>query len=151
MNETEIKAALLKVCETYGKLFAARLEQLYRNETRHFTSGNFLKTLSPGMQATSKSLPYGWKSLEQFWIANPHFAPTGIFEQVENTSKLATSIGKQKFMVFPSVYASMMSLSKLFSLRNNNFGTWFSTDPIKIEAYNKELDAIIPRIVRTFN
>jgi hypothetical protein len=48
MTDTEILQGLTKVKEVYGLAHAQRLEQLFRIETSHFKSGNFLICLSPG-------------------------------------------------------------------------------------------------------
>jgi hypothetical protein len=143
VTASDLILALRKVSEIHGLPFAKRIEQLYRNETAHFKSGNFLKTLSAGMQATKATLPYGWTSLGEYWKANPHYAPTSVFKQVENTSKLAKSIGVQTFMVFPTVEASMMSISH--KLRDGSVGAWFSTNKTLQLKYEAELDKIIPR------
>ena len=139
---------LLKVQELYGKDFAQRLEKLYRNETAHFKSGNFAITHAPGMEAFGDTLPYGWVQLSDYWRMFPQYAPTHLHSQVENTSALAkASKNPKRFLVFPSVEASMMSVSYLIKLRSSNFGTWFSRNPTQIANYNKVLDTIKPRLI----
>jgi len=145
VSDNDIINAFKVAVSKYGKAHAARIEQLFRNETRHFKSGNFLTTLSPGMQATAPLLPYGWRSLDIFWTLNPQYAPTGIHIQTENTSALAKSIGAQKFMIFPTIEGAVMSVCELIKLRGGNAGTWFSNDPELQKRYNEELDKIIPR------
>lgn len=148
--DSEIIAALQAVSVIYGRPFAARIEELFRNETAHFKSGNFQITLSPGMQATTGILPYGWNSLAQFWKDNPGFAPTGIHIQNENTSALAKASGAKQFMVFPTIMASIMTVAKLISLRGGDAGTWFSTHPDLEHKYDAVLDTIIPKFVYTY-
>ena len=139
---------LLKVQELYGKDFAQRLEKLYRNETAHFKSGNFAITHAPGMEAFGNDTPYGWIQLTEYWKINPQYAPTHLHSQIENTSALATASKKPKrFLVFPSVEASMMSVSYLIKLRGSNFGTWFSKNPKAIADYNLILNSIKPRLI----
>jgi hypothetical protein len=149
MLEKEIELGLLKVKEVYGLAHAKRLEQLFRNETSHFKSGNFLKTLSAGMEIapTKTSYPFGWTSLKEFWDINPHYKPTETFSQVENTSTLLKSRGARTFIVFPSIEASMMTVSHLIKIRNNNFGAWFSKNAVQQLAYVKELDKIKVRFI----
>jgi hypothetical protein len=151
MIEKEIESALNKVKEVYGVNHAKRLEQLFRNETAHFKSGNFLKTLSAGMEVGAKVIyPYGWSSLFEFWENNPQYKPTGTHSQAENTSALAKKRGVRTFIKFGSVEASMMTVAHLIKLRGGNFGRWFATQdhPDKIQAYNDELDKIKVRIVK---
>ena len=148
MNDSEILLGLTKVKENYGLSHAKRLEQLFRNETAHFKSGNFLITYSPGMEATKKTIPYGWTSLKEFWTIHPEYAPIGLHEQKENTSALAKARGIRTFIKFPNVTASMMSVGHLIKLRGGDFGSWFANDPIKQKAYNAELDKIKVRLIK---
>jgi hypothetical protein len=149
MIEKEIESALNKVKEVYGVNYAKRLEQLFRNETAHFKSGNFLKTLSPGMEVGAKVIyPYGWSSLFEFWENNPQYKPTGTHSQAENTSALAKKRGVRTFIKFGSVEASMMTVAHLIKLRGGNFGAWFSKNAVQQLAYNHELDKIKVRIVK---
>lgn len=150
VTDKEIELGLLKVKEVYGLAHAKRLEQLFRNETAHFKSGNFIKTLSPGMESTKDTFPYGWSSLESFWLVNPQYKPIGVFKQVENSSALAKSRGVRSFIQFENCIASFMSVAHLINIRGGNFGRWFATKdhPDKIAAYNNELDKIKVRIVK---
>lgn len=146
INDADISAAFKKVKDIYGLGLAKTIECLFRNETAHFKSGNFLITLSPGMQATQDHPPFGWSSLAAFWSENPSCAPTGIHIQNENTSALAKASGPQKFMTFPDIMASVVSVAELIHIRGGNAGTWFSlTDKILQDKYNTELSKIIPR------
>ncbi len=147
MSDQDIIIALQSVSTKYGKPFAARLEQLFRNETRHFTSGNFIRTLSPGMEATAAVLPFGWNSLAQFWKENPQYAPTSLFSQVDNNSALSGSTGMQHFLVFPNILASMMSVAKKIEINGGDAGTWFDNVKADQQHYDAVLDTIIPRFV----
>lgn len=149
IKDQDIINALKMVAHQYGKPFAARIEQLYRNETTHFKSGNFLITLSPGMQAlpNANNLPYGWASLANFWALFPQYAPTGLHLEKDNDSKLSKSTGFQRFLIYPDMEASMMTVAKLIHLRGDDAGTWFSNNPASEKLYDKELDHIIPRFV----
>ena len=150
MIEKEIELALNKVKEVYGLAHAKRLEQLFRNETAHFKSSNFLATLSPGMEigVGKETFPFGWTSLLQFWTINPQYAPSGIYKQVENTSALAKSRGERTFIKFENCIASFMSVAHLIKLRGGDFGPWFSKNAVQLLKYNQELDKIKVRIVK---
>lgn len=147
ITDQDIINALIKVAAKYGNPFAARLEQLFRNETAHFKSDQFIICLSPGMQAVTNELPYGWTGLADFWKLYSGYAPTGIHIENENTSALAKASGAQKFMIFPTIEASMMSVAFNIKLHDNNFGAWFSTNPDLQKKYVAILDTIIPRFV----
>ena len=149
ITDNDILEALRKVKEVYGLDHAKRIEQLFRNETAHFKSGNFKVTFSAGMEIapTKTSYPFGWTSLKDFWDINPHYKPTETFSQVENTSTLLKSRGARTFIVFPSIEASMMTVSHLIKIRNNNFGAWFSKNAVQQLAYVKELDKIKVRFI----
>jgi hypothetical protein len=145
----DIINGLTKVQEVYGHAFARRIEQLFRNETAHFKSGNFLKTFSPGMEIGGiTEFPYGWGSLKTFWEANPQYKPSGTFAQAENTSALAKKRGVRTFIKFPTVEASMMTVAHLIKIRGGNAGSWFSKNAVQQKKYNEELDKIVPRILK---
>lgn len=55
-----------KIKNEYGPLFAKRIEQLFRYETRHFESKQFLEGNSPGMVANKSTYPFGWPALDEF-------------------------------------------------------------------------------------
>ena len=141
------KLALGKVKEVYGLEHAKRLEQLFRNETAHFKSGNYKNTWSPGMESTRDIFPYGWKSLETFWLMHPQYAPIGLHKQVENTSVLAKSRGTRSFIKFENPLAAMMTVAHLIKIRGGRFGSWFSTNIDNQHKYEVELDKIKVRLV----
>ncbi len=148
VTDAEILKGLQKVKEVYGLSHAKRLEQLFRNETAHFKSGNFLKTLSPGMEVGSKTIyPYGWSSLIEFWEINPQYKPIGTYSQTENSSKLAQKRGVRTFICFGSIEASMMSVAHLIKLRGGRFGAWFSKNAVQQLNYEHELDKIKVRLI----
>lgn len=130
--EKEIIAAITKVNEAYGKPAAIKVEALFRNETRHFKSGNYAATFSPGMEAVKKPdgsalpYPYGWTSLREFWDQNPQYKPTGIHLQVENDSGQAKSRGERAFIKFPSVEAAFMTVAKRLQMKGWDTGAWFA-------------------------
>ena len=128
MTEEIIIDALKKVAALYGKENAIKVEALFRNETKHFTSGNFLICYSPGMEATKDVMPYGWSSLAQFWKDKPEYAPIGIHKQVENDSRMMQSRGERKFIKFPSLEAAMMTVAKRLSDKDWYTGAWASNN-----------------------
>jgi hypothetical protein len=145
ITEQEIIDALSKVNQVYGNKMARRIEQLFRNETAHFKSRQFLEDLSAGMEAFGDSLPFGWGRLLPFWSAHPEYAPTGITQMVEHTSALANSRGSRRFLKFATLEASMFSVCEDIKILGGDFGAWFSNQPKYEAQYDKILDTIVPR------
>lgn len=151
--QQDIINALKVVCNKYGIPFGKKIECLFRNETAHFTSSNFGKTLSPGMEVAQVNnkwidkIPYGWGSMLGYWSEFPNYAPSGTFDQVENTSALLNSRGVRRFIVFPNIEASMMSVAHLISSRGGDPGTWFSTNVTSQQKYDAILNTIIPHFI----
>ena len=144
----DLTTAFQLIINLYGLDFAKLLECLFRNETAHFSSGQWKNCFAPGMEmvkGTSKPC-YGWYSLDVFWQENPNYAPIGIWSAVDNNSALSESTGEQGFLQFASPEAGIMSVGKLISLRGGNFGSWFSTDSTAQAKYVAVLNTIIPRI-----
>jgi hypothetical protein len=146
-----ITASLQLAVNKYGKDFSKLLECLFRNETGHFTSGQWLNCNLPGMEATEGGPTWGWGTLLPFWEANPQYAPTSVWCAVDNASALSPSTGKQSFIIAPSIEAGILTVAYLINARGGNFGSWFSTDPSEQEKYVGILNTIIPRIVDTLN
>lgn len=135
----DVQASIKRIGILYGKEMAIKIESLFRNETRHFASGNFLKTFSPGMEATIETFPYGWSSLSIFWKLHPECAPIGIHKQVENTSGLLKSRGERKFICFPNLDAAMITVAERIKAKGGDTGAWFSNDPISQKKYREYL------------
>lgn len=120
------------------------LEQLYRNETAHFKSGQFQSTYSPGMEAFSSKFPYGWTTLNKLlWSKNKKVAPYALSHHIENET------GKSKFFLkFPNLYSAMLAnltMARAYKDKGG-FYRWWSTKPEKQKIYKERLDSIIPRI-----
>lgn len=151
MINQSIIEGLQAVADKYGREYAIMVERIYRNETRHFQSGNFLKTFSPGMEVgKAKVFPFGWPSLADFWKKNTFYAPSGTFDQEENNSRMMASRGVRTFIKFPTVKAGMMTLAELLRIRNGNAGAWFSHDVTQQQKYADYLKGIVPRFVNNF-
>jgi hypothetical protein len=152
VNDQDIISAIQAIAALYGRERAMWIERLFREETAHFKSGNFLNTFSPGMEVGRDHnntpimiLPYGWGRLSPYWTQNPEYAPSGTMNEVENTSAMAKSKGERIFIKFPDIMASMMSVAFLISLRGGNIGAWNTTDPAGQLRYQNLLSQIVPR------
>lgn len=69
-NSNDLASAFQSLKNNFGPEFSKRIEQLFRYETRHFQSKQFLEGNSPGMVATKSTYPFGWPSLDEFNRAN---------------------------------------------------------------------------------
>lgn len=65
-GSNDLAAAFAEIKKNFGPEFAKKIEQLYRLETAHFTSKQFLEGNSPGMVATKSTYPFGWASLDEY-------------------------------------------------------------------------------------
>ena len=139
MTDIEILASLKKVAILYGKEMAIKVESLFRNETKHFKSGNFLICFSPGMEATVETMPYGWSSLSSFWKQHPEYAPIGIYKQFENDSLMMKSRGERKFIKFPNLDAAMITVAERLKAKGGDTGAWASNDPTAQKKYREYL------------
>jgi hypothetical protein len=136
-SEQDFIQGLPKVLSTYGKDIAKRVEQIFRLETAHFKSQQFIKTGTPGMESHGLPPNYGWYA--PFFVANPSYLPLGTIQMKENqTPKTKT------FIVMPSVEATMMFLADYIK-RWGNAARWYSTNPESQAKYIASLDSIIPR------
>ena len=149
LRPESIKNALATIKQRHGREVAKRVEQLYRKETRHFESGQFKKTLSPGMEPapqTNSVFPFGWNSLRifasqnnlnanQFYIAGP-FTEGGTGRQ-------------KKFIGFPNLVTAMEFLVFMINRRGGNWGKWYSLNEADAARYQNSLNQISTPIVNS--
>lgn len=132
----------------HGIPFTEGIEQIGANETAHFTSEAFKETFGFGMEAFADTFPYGWSSLAEYWTKeHPEYAPTGIVAMGENSSALQSSRGVRRFIKFPSVEASWMSVAKEIEIKGR-FGAWFNNKESDEDTYEVVLNSIVPRLTR---
>lgn len=137
LAEDDIKEALRGLKNKYGAEKAAMIERLFRLETAHFKSSQWVNARTPGMEIGGgvKIFPYGWSSLYEFAKAYDYEpADFDTWTHPENkTGKIKT------FIVFPSVKAAFDFVGYLMNKRNWNFGSWYST---KAEAQQQYVDTL---------
>lgn len=151
--QQEFKEALLYALKNgHTPDFMKGIEQLFRNETSHFKSSNFAVTRSAGMEVAKTSsgfvpsLPYGWTSLEQWWEDNKDYCPSSTYDQIDNGSELSASRGMRRFIVFPTMIASVMTVCKVIE-NKGRFGAWFNHNEADEIAYEQTLNSITPRLM----
>lgn len=140
ISEKEIINSLQVVKQNFGVDIARWVEKIYRGETAHFKSSQFLLTYSAGMLKFKNVYPYGWGNFKTFWALNPSFAPTGY-------AKIYVTREKKDFfyLAFPSLTAAMMTLA--YYVQKNGPLRWNSTDKNEQQKYATLLNQIKNRYV----
>jgi len=122
----------------FGPEFAKKIEQVFRYETRHFTSGQFLEGNSPGMVATKTEYPFGWPSLDEYNRAN------SIDGRKYGIGKVFIVNGKNfRYVKFPDFKTSANFVA--WFIRNKRGGIpekWHSLNEAKAAEYKNTLDQI---------
>lgn len=88
-RESEVRGEFLKAMQigNYSLSTMIQAEQLFRLETRNFTSGQWKTCLSPGMHAHDETYPYGWSTPVVGWKKSPRSnRPDGMVVFTENKS-----------------------------------------------------------------
>lgn len=153
-TEENAKDALRQIVRDYGREMAVNIEKMYRIETAHFTSGQYRKSGSPGMEAHGAAPYYGWASTP--WKARPELAPCGLVSMFENAGMSGTpgantqvTSKPKQFLAFDSVYAAMYALAEYIKRHNGNHARWYSTTAQGQEIYRNKLSKIRARILDT--
>lgn len=138
-DENEIAEGLHFIATLYGPDIAKNVERIYRLETSHFKSGQYLSTGSAGMIPTAKTFPYGWGSLAELWKNTPESAPVGVVRYCAG--------GKiYPYLAFRNFYGFVPVAEKL-KRNNNNAGSWYSTDPAQQAVYSGMVKTISAKLV----
>lgn len=131
-----------KLAEQYGTEYTRNIEKLFRYETGHFKSRQFLAGYSPGMVATKNNFPFGWASLQEFVQANPKY------KDGYSLKSFDTDAGQKSYVGFPSLEASANFVAWfLKTKRGGNVGLWNSTDPGEASAYLANLQRVTAKYV----
>lgn len=135
-----IKLAIQRALKVFPKDIVENAERIFRLETNHFKSGQFLKTLSPGMEKFGEKYPYGWNTLDKiFWSKFPQYKPIGTSVHKEGTGVLGTGGKIKTFLSFPNMDASFFTLCAFLLHYKNNPGRWFSLDANSQQTYNNSI------------
>lgn len=152
LKDAEI--ALREIARMYGNETAKMVERVYRWETAHFKSRQYVRTGSPGAEAVKGSTApnYGWSP--SFGQKYPQHLPVGIWSSLENPGMSAQGGNEQskepkRFMVFPSVLSAMIFFVEYVNRQNGNFARWYSTDATRQQLYREQISKVRPRIVES--
>lgn len=133
-DETKLRQVFDLITKTYGKPIAQNVERIYRWETGHFKSGQYLASGSAGMTTNKTSYPWGWSSLRPLWDKKPELKPVG-------TVKFIVEGKEYTYLAFPGA-AGFIALAEILKLRDNNPGRWNSNEQSAIDRYNQALTGI---------
>lgn len=125
-TQIDAKNALQKLQKTH-KHNAKIIEKICRLETGHFTSEQYKKTGSAGMEVGK------WLNLPQ---------NMGVYTTKENETSLYKS-----FLIWQNPYEFMVYLSDYIDRNNGNYARWYSTNAIKQLYYKAKLKGIKNRFV----
>ena len=141
------KEGFLYVKDKHGVEYAKDIERLFRLETAHFTSGQWLGTGSAGMEATKETFPFGW-SLEEFNKLHG-LSPNDYFIKYYNdnhTGKRTPFVGWKKTGDNIKFVAWFIK-----NKRNGDILSWYrlpsAATKTDRENYRKKLDAIKTQFV----
>lgn len=136
------KIAATKALQKYSPDIVKNAERIFRLETSHFSSLQFLKTWSPGMEKFGASYPYGWITLDKvFWSKNPIHKPIGTFTMPENKTGITKT-----FLKFLTLTDSVLTVCAFLEYNGNNPAAWYSKNLESQLRYQKTLDGIVPRV-----
>lgn len=153
-TENDGKEALKVIYDKYGKDMAIIIERMYRDETRHFKSGQYKACGTGGMEVFGSAPYYGWD--KNFFETNPEFQPIGIWSAYENKGMSGqggnqqVTDRKKEFVVLPSVLAGMEYKAFYINKHNGNWARWHSTKASNQQTYKKHIESIKPRFVNEF-
>lgn len=137
-NPNDIAAAFAELKRNYGRDFANKIEKLYRLETGHFESGQFLDGNSPGMVARKTTYPFGWSSLDEFNKSH------GIDGHVNGIGKTFVVDGKNfRYVTFPDFKTALNFVSWFIRTKRGGIvEKWNSLDPDAAARYLDKLNHI---------
>ncbi len=123
-NADNAKAAILEVKRIYGDSMAKIVEKMMRLETAHFTSKQYRKTGSAGMEDGKwKNLPYEMDTIEMDDVYKP---------------------GMEKFIVWRSVTDFAIYLADYINRYNGNYARWNSTNSALQAEYTNRVNSVTP-------
>jgi hypothetical protein len=138
IDDDTYRALFVDISKIFSKEIAELVEKIYRLETAHFKSEQYINTGSAGMLSFGSVYPYGWYKMLPFWLANPQWAPTGVgytFKKGNETFE---------YLKFPN-FGGFYTLA--YFLSSNRPGKWNSIDPEKQKEYEQKLEKIQTKYV----
>lgn len=122
--------AIKYIAQKYGVEMARIVEKILRAETKHFTSGQYIRTGSAGMEVGK------WKNLPKDKIA-------GTIQM----NDADTSDGIDTFYVWNSVTDFADYLAQYIQRHKGNYARWNSTNEKQQIAYRQLIDSVRARFI----
>lgn len=136
---------LESVLRNFGRETAQQVEKIFRLETRHFKSEQFVNTGSAGMVAVKTGFPFGWGSLLRFMGSDlAKGDKTGFWKY-----KMLVGQKYWEYIGFPTIEDSMNFVAQTITDRGRA-GAWYSTRPESQDGYEEKLSKIRTPIVDGF-
>lgn len=129
-DAVNLQGAFDQLVSEYGHEIANMVERIYRLETRHFKSEQYLNTFGAGMLKFGNNFPYGWTSMKNLWDKSEN-RPIGFYPMTVS-GKIYT------YIKFPNLMAGLRSVATY--LQKYNAGRWNTTDPDGQLAYEGKLN-----------
>lgn len=135
----EIEDGLYRIAFYQGIEVAQEVERMLRWETAHFTSEGFRLTRAAGMEAVSKTYPYGWSLPVPLWTNNPDVRPAGLTRMIDSGNR------DVQFITFKHVYHAMLVMADY--IVRYRAGRWYSLNESNQEMYERKLSGVKNRII----
>jgi hypothetical protein len=142
-----LELGLLKIRDLYGINFAKDIERAMRIETAHFTSRQWQRGNTAGMEAVpgQNNFPYGWPSLRQFVETTGIAKPSDFYTYVMTEN--VTGIDK-RFIHFPDPYTFILFFAWFIqNVRGGKIEYWYSLNENSAARYRQTMNTVIPRIL----
>jgi len=130
-SDKEGKEAILAVKDKYGVDMARTIEKMFRWETRHFKSGQYVKTGSAGMEVGKWS-----------YINKSEIEPYTV--KMEDSDK---SDGIDEFIVWKHPKFAAFYLADYILRHKGNWARWNTTNEQKQQVYRDKVNTIKPKFV----
>ena len=121
----EVEEALYRIAFDYGEDVAS--------------SAGFLRTRAAGMEAVSKTYPYGWSIPAAVWSSNPDYKPTGLTRMIDSGNRDVW------FITFSHVYHAAVVMAEY--VKKYRAGRWYSTNSSLQSSYEQHLKGVKNRII----
>ena len=145
------RKAIEYIYNKYGENIAIIIEKMYRLETTHFTSGQYKKCGTGGMEAHGDAPYYGWD--KAFFESHPQYKPIGLYGAYEGKGmsehggNIQVKNRPKQFVKLPSVEAGMVYKAEYIIRHNGNYARWYSRDPNAQKIYRQSLSGIKAKFV----
>lgn len=150
----DAESALKYIYDTYGKEIAIIIERMYRLETAHFTSSQYVKCGTGGMEAHGDAPYYGWD--KTFFDSHPDYKPVGLYDAYEGKGlsgqggNTQVTDRKKRFVILPSVEAGMVYKAEYIIRYDGNYARWYSKNTEAQQKYKIEVVKVRAKIVEKF-